>query len=235
MIFQRSQSSSKFEQQEELHPLMGECSLLYNHPYPRLSVHFWPPYFTERLYFCRHKGMVCVNTVRIQSEFLVSFGNEFLLTFFLWEFYIETKCSSPLSQERPVFVTGFLKPFFKQCFEILLSKLKQYNLHMLCLFNSMEISHFCLWASVCFGGSIRYAEGLSSFVTACPDYSLGAETASAEAVAFSACKDAFILLSVSSPEMISVFHFWDKHCPVETKGRRGGELLLKLDISGSFW
>jgi len=41
------------------------------------------------------------------------------------------------------------------------------------------------------------------------------------AVSLSVCKDAFIPLAftASSPKVISVFHFWDKHYPVETQSR----------------
>lgn len=167
--FKGPQSSSGFEQQEELCPLMGECSLLYNCPKPQVPIHFWQPYFTERLYFCRYEGkMRAEHSIRIPSEFLVSFGNKLLLTFFfgipflLWEFYVETKFSSPLSQESAVFVVFiivFLKPFFKTVLWNTALKNKKYNLYIVSLFKSTEVSHFCLWASACFGGSIRYSKG----------------------------------------------------------------------------
>lgn len=89
--FKGPQSSSKLAQQEELCPLMDKRSLLYNHPKPQVQIHFCQPYFTERLYFCRHGGKVCAeHSIRIPSEFLMSFGNKLLLMFFFGiPFYFE--------------------------------------------------------------------------------------------------------------------------------------------------
>lgn len=141
----------------------GECSHLYNPPNPQVPIHFGRLTLLKECVFADTRTRCVLSTLlefhqkpqwALEIHYYWHFSLESL---FIWRVFCWDRTESPfVSSKRRLRCLHhlFLKPCFKRVlWNTALKKNQIPHLHAVCLFKCTEISHFCHWASACFGGA----------------------------------------------------------------------------------